>query len=671
MIDLLQIEDSFIQLFCSVLNFYENGSAHSFQANWLIDPPQGEQYQAGAGSFIPFDQPGSIPDEYWSPFLPMTNGEGVPERFGEFLKIPLSASSIHIAQYFSDGWFENLGWSCLWKRFRLRSAVPLPEEFTIKFALVEERSTQTNSWEVIEFDQPTRTVLNTIEVKIPKNGVFSNTFFLTPRTGFSGPLNLGRSVLYRLVPLEVTPEYVNANTNFDEGDVDAETGYAIPDCENGTLVAQRNHLDGKWNAGDLVIDDLNNGFFGIRPGVFHYEHGISAEIRKVNRLDTETGYMEAGHVKLWAIHHIGAAEHEEEILLYDPETLQPYDLGNRLYHTDPEHPITFYLEGTKPGKITLEFRYQHNDLSITFEQEFTVATRKSKQDWLQEIRYQLMLQSAVDLNHYLPYDGGWKPRPDPLTGSRSFVFHAERVRAIYDYYGQLFEQWPEKLDWMGAARMVGGAVYGGLCDIQASDPSISVKGKLMGGQILIYRDLAWQHRAYVASGIWALEWVDQNDSGAVNGLVNGVGAQGALVLDDWRDFDGAINSNDWNGIKDASRALVLREQQEVIAPMWAEMVVFDSGFVGSASNGAKNPVDPESPTFLEVVPNGSVANYVDRDRYSFGWTNSPKGVFPVWWGETESSGNPTAFYGPSTRLGLVRIPLRTRAALFSQFGTIY
>lgn len=120
-----------------------------------------------------------------------------------------------------------------------------------------------------------------------------------------------------------------------------------------------------------------------------------------------------------------------------------------------------------------------------------------------------------------------------------------------------------------------------------------------------------------------------------------------------------------------TRQLVRREQQEVIAPMWAEMTTSASGFVGSASNEAKNPVDPESPTFLDVVPYGSVATYEDRDSFSFGSANSPKGVFPVWWGETESSGTPVAFYGPSTRLSLVRIPLRTRAVLFAQFGTIY
>ena len=220
---------------------------------------------------------------------------------------------------------------------------------------------------------------------------------------------------------------------------------------------------------------------------------------------------------------------------------------------------------------------------------------------------------------------------------------------------------------MGAARMVGGAVYGGLCDLQASTPSFSVMDELMGGQILIYRDLGWQHRAYVASGIWALEWVDEHDSGSVNGI----GGQASLEIEVWRRFDDAIVNNDWLGIKDASRGLVRREQQEVIAPMWSDIMNTTSGFATIASGEAKNPVDPASPTFHQVVPGGSVANYPDRSRFSFGWSYSPKGVFPVWWGETERSGTSAAFNGATERISMVRIPLRTRAALFAQFGTIY
>lgn len=395
----------------------------------------------------------------------------------------------------------------------------------------------------------------------------------------------------------------------------------------------------------------------------------------------------SGHVRLYAVWGAQGYESEMKIELYDKDSLVANDLGPQFYHQNPNTPVMFYLEGVEPGKITLEFSYQKGSTSFKHEQEFLVATHQTKAEWLKEIRYQLLLQTdgSVDLNHYLPNDGGWRPRQDPASGASSFVWHKDRVRAIYDYYGQLFEQYPEKLDWMGAARMVGGAVYGGLCDLQASTPSFSVLDELMGGQILIYRDLAWQHRAYVASGIWALEWVDEHDSGSINGI----GGQNALRIEVWREFDGSIQDDNWGGVKDASRGLVFREQSEVIVPMWTAIMNTASGFAAIASNEAKNPVDPDSATFRQMVPYGSVpvpsgspeyqssvANYPDRDRFSFGWIDKngvhrPQGVFPVWWGETESSGNPTAFYGPSTRLSLVRVPLRARAALFAQFGIIY
>jgi hypothetical protein len=522
--------------------------------------------------------------------------------------------------------------------------------------------------------------MDTVTLVMPEDALTSTEtrvngeIVMVPPGTFPGSVLLSTGIIgtrVSLLPMEVAPQVLAVNTNFDEGDVDDETNYAKPDCGNGTLKAARDHLDGKWQEGDIVTNDLHEGFFGLRPGTLPYTEtaGAVVKIKKLDKNDPETNRKQSGHVRLYAVWGSQGNESEMKIELYDKNSLVANDIGPQLYHQNPNTPVTFYLEGVEPGKITLEFSYQKGSTSFKHEQEFLVATHQTKEKWLKEIRYQLLLQTdgAVDLNHYLPYDGGWKPRPDPVTGSGSFVFHAGRVRAIYDYYGQLFEQWPEKLDWMGAARLVGGAVYGGLCDLQASDPSISVKDKLMGGQILIYRDLAWQHRAYVASGIWALEWVDENYSGSINGI----GGQGACEIEVWRDFDGNIANNSWLGVKEASRLLVRREQQEVIAPMWAEMSNFAAGFVDSASNEAKNPVDPESPTFLDVVPNGSVANYADRDRFSFGWSHSPKGVFPVWWGETESSGNPAALYGPSTRLSLVRIPLRTRAALFAQFGTIY
>ena len=67
----------------------------------------------------------------------------------------------------------------------------------------------------------------------------------------------------------------------------------------------------------------------------------------------------------------------------------------------------------------------------------------------------------------------------------------------------------------------------------------------MGGQILIYRHMGWQHRAYVASGLPALQWVADNDSDSVNGIAG----QSALELNVWTDLDTAIQQNNHEGIK--------------------------------------------------------------------------------------------------------------------------
>ena len=65
-------------------------------------------------------------------------------------------------------------------------------------------------------------------------------------------------------------------------------------------------------------------------------------------------------------------------------------------------PIRYYLEGVKPGKITLEFSYQKESTSFKHEQEFLVCTQKSRADWLAEITEQIKLETsnAVDMSTY-------------------------------------------------------------------------------------------------------------------------------------------------------------------------------------------------------------------------------------------------------------------------------
>ena len=115
-----------------------------------------------------------------------------------------------------------------------------------------------------------------------------------------------------LIPMEMAPEVLAANTNFDEGDVD-ETNTAKPDCENDSLKAKRNHLDGKWKKGDIVTEDLHKGFFGLRPGALPYTEttGAVVKIKKLDKNDPETKRKQSGHVRLYAVWGAKGSESEK------------------------------------------------------------------------------------------------------------------------------------------------------------------------------------------------------------------------------------------------------------------------------------------------------------------------------------------------------------------------
>ena len=520
------------------------------------------------------------------------------------------------------------------------------------------------------------TSVTPVTFTVPANGSVSNVCDLNTNHPNPSASFTFYTTLEGLAELEAAPEVLRVNTDFDEGRLDPITGFALDDASDEDLKADRNGPDGRMKAGEVVTEDLCSGWFGLNPNALSpsFYDGATVHIRKLNLTDSETGRPESGHVRFWVTQGSGTDGHAWPVKSYDFNTLQPVNLVGLVYGSNPTIPDgvdkKYWIEGVKPGRITLEFRFAKGSISFTHVQTFLVSTQQTKQKWLAEIRDQIRLQSngQIDLDRYLPRSG-WLPRQVPGSGgiyTRSFLSHTDNVRAIYDYYGQLFQEWPEKLDWMGAARMVGASVYAGLSDLYAMSPSFSVAPELMGGQILIYRDLAWQHRAYIASGISALEWVDQNDSSSVNGLAG----QQTLELQVWEQFNDAILDGSVAGIRTASLNLVRREQEEVIEPMWSRIQTIASGFLEVASGEAKNPADPNSPKFRDVVPGGNVVTYADRNKFSFGWGGSPqgsKGVFPVWWGTVASSGTPIANYNAATRLNLVKIPLKQRAELFAKF----
>jgi hypothetical protein len=259
----------------------------------------------------------------------------------------------------------------------------------------------------------------------PANEHYSNPVDLQP--DLVKPVS--GAVLYWmwLVPIEAAPDVLAVNSDFDEGRIDATTGYASPDCDDMegvdpktgsgntsiALEAHRDHLDGKFIKTERITKDMHKGWFGVNPDQFDEEFwdGATITIRKVEKIDTETGHPESGQVRMYAKWGNGNSQYRGIEPYYLQDTALPAknlvveglngDPGKSVYGTTSGVPSDskYYIEGVRPGKITLEWRLQKDNIDVTYEQEFLVATEQSVEDWREEVRYQIRLQSFVGSGH--------------------------------------------------------------------------------------------------------------------------------------------------------------------------------------------------------------------------------------------------------------------------------
>ena len=385
------------------------------------------------------------------------------------------------------------------------------------------------------------------------------------------------------------PEVLAVNSDFDEGRIDPITGYAIPDCddmpgvdpETGAgntkleLGAVRNHLDGTFAQSELIVKDLHKGWFGMRPDKYdrhHFYEGANVTVRKVDKIDADTGYKESGQVRFYAKWDGGYYG----ISPYDFRTLQAVNLvsagvngrpGEGIYGESSTIPwnAKFYMEGVRPGKITLEWRYQKGSTDFKFEQTFKVETRKTRDKWREEVVYQIRLQTKVksgtevDLRTYDPNLGFYGDLGDQTS----------KVRAIYYYYRQLFQQMPEKFMWAGMAKVAAAPIYAGMSDLTewyhsseitpgtgfgTRDPGTRtfINNLLLSGQKRIFEDMAWTHRAYQASGIWAIKEAVILENPRITDLAA------------WRQIDKGIQENLQSEINGGNKELLRREQRVVV-----------------------------------------------------------------------------------------------------------
>jgi hypothetical protein len=489
-----------------------------------------------------------------------------------------------------------------------------------------------------------------------------------------------------LLPVEVAPEVLAVNSDFDEGRIDPATGYAIPDCDDipgvdqktGSgntqiaLNASRAHLDGLFANDEKVTDDMHKGWFGVNPNQLgdDFWAGANVTIRKIDKDDPDTGYKESGQVRFyakWSGGYYGISP-------YDFQTLQPVNLvsagvnlrsGEGVYGASSTIPdgAEFYIEGVRPGKITLEWRLQKGSIDVKHEQTFKVETRKTVAQWQEEVRYQIRLQTKVksgtEVDVALYHIG------NGFRNANAAQDNVLRVNAIYEYYQQLFKQMPEKFMWAGMAKVAAAPIYAGMSDLNTwwiatgvTPPwppyqglgdrdygiEVFIEGLLLDGQKRIFNDKAWAHRAYKSSGIGALKHVETSNILATNFAA-------------WRLMDLGIYNNNQSNIVAANGDLLRREQQEVVQQNYdivqnlqirqppahpsingGVMVAVDANGLANAgewlsANSNNNPL-PGGPGFRATIPGGRLDFFGDR----WAWTsNGTNGMLQIWTGASTSA----------------------------------
>lgn len=516
------------------------------------------------------------------------------------------------------------------------------------------------------------------------------------------------------LPFQMAPDVLPVNSDFDEGRVDQATGYAIADCDDVAgvdpitgagnthieLEAKRNHLDGNHALGDRIVEDMHKGWFGVAPNLLDdsFWQGATVTLRKVDKIDETTGYKESGQVRFyakWGENYVG-------ITPYDFQSLTPVNLtqggingqnGVGVYPLPSSIPddVEFYMEGVRSGKITLEWRYQKGSVDISHEQTFLVTTQQSSEKWRKEVVYQIRLQTLaktgkeVDLDKYIVSNGFRNTRSStpPEYDNRL------RVKAIYDFYQQMFDTHREQYLWSGMAKVAAAPIYAGMSDlttmwsfyslVQQRDPAVEVliEALLLDGQKTIFHDKSWALRAHHASGIYAIYHVEDTETEI-----------SATDYAAWELIDRGININDENStarIKDGNARLLLREQRDVvqsnynvISNIWMIQPDFTGGVlswllgfervaenasgranVGDwlSANSKKNPI-PDGPGFHDTVPNGRIDSFSDR----WSWTsNSQNGMLQIWVGDSQS----VSGYGAARRLSENNKPITNAATPYS------
>ncbi len=597
----------------------------------------------------------------------------------------------HVHSCLAPNFFTNTGGisviqgsataDCTELQVRLLSSRAVPFPITRKFLQLQRKKINNDPMTYEPLETPSAPVET---LTIPANGTVSPAFHrqLPSWTGLAAAPQAFRKEIV-LVPIEAAPDVLQVNSDFDEGRIEAATSYALPDCDDPDrrLGAERDHLHGRWATGTKVVEDLHQGWFGLRPYMMpvDFYSGATITITKVKQTDPATGAPESGQVRFYATGVLNSSGYQG-IEAYDhaapgagQTTHAAVNLvtggifaapGRSVYGSTSDILSTsaFWMEGVKPGKITLRWRIQKGSLDASYTQSFLVATQKSALEWYKEVQYQILLQTKVatgtavniDLYHH---QNGFN------TGAASNVNY---VRQLYYYYRQLYKQMPEKFMWAGMAKVAAGPIFAGMSDLtkwlefqtalvpQGATGGIKtfINDLLLDGQKQIFYDMAWTHRAYMASGLWAIEHVVAKAGDRITNL------------DAWELIDAGIRVSDTAQINQGNGELLRREQKDVvqknynilkttrlkqpyaIGNAWFGSITVAVGADGLADAGQwlsansnknpLNPVAPYTPTFQATVPGGRLDTYEDR----WAWTSNPtNGMLEMWLGTSTAGPN--------------------------------
>jgi hypothetical protein len=267
---------------------------------------------------------------------------------------------------------------------------------------------------------------------------------------------------------------------------------------------------------------------------------------------------------------------------------------------------------------------------------FNVQLAKTKEDWQNDVQTEIDSDSGVKIENYLAGNG--------------FLNNRQNIQAVYAFYQKLFTEQPDEFYWAGLAKLAGAPVYAGLSDAQylkvgaitsgyltlddlgATIASALLESKagqfqtnLMGMQIAVYSDLAWQYEAYLKGGLDALNEINAAQPGVFD-------------IGPWQEIDDGIQNDDDAEIQDGNLLLLEREQKTTLVPGYSDLGNLFPGTTSVMSILAQNPV-VGGPSFATLEPSGNIANTDDRwDWVSRSYTSiSNTGIYSLWLQESPTS----------------------------------